>query len=167
MGYSAQINKSNVVLPREVLPQILHIWKSINSPQFNHLKRGGSYSSGRQTSWYYSWMDRDYHETVNSVEEVLEMLGFYYSITEQGGILIEEYGDKCGQEDLFFTAIAHLIPNSKMVWVGEDASIWEWEFKDGVMLNYGRIQENPFLVELKYIDDMIAINKTKQTFLIA
>lgn len=153
MGYSAQINKSSVVLPREALPQILHIWKHINSPEFDQLKHGSSTRGSNSVIRYYSWLDEDYHKKVTSVEEVLTALKFNFSITNQGGILIKNFEENLGQEDLFFVAIAHLIPDSKITWVGEDASIWDWEFKGGVMFNSDKPMKNPFLAELNLLEN--------------
>lgn len=144
MGYYVRIKSSSVEIPRFVQDQVITIWRNINKPEFNHLKRGGSYSNGRQNEWWYSWMDTDYHKNVNDCTDVLEMLGFDYSITDTGAVSVDYYDNKTGQEDLFFVAIAHLI-TGKIEWVGEDGECFAWEFKDGKMLYANKAVDNPFI----------------------
>ena len=129
MGYYVRLTDSEVKLKNQHLPEILQRWKDLNKPENNHLKHGGSYSGGKQTQWWYSWMDADYDKKVNSAEEVLEMLGFEYDITEEGDIHIINYDSKTGSEDLFMKTIADLIaPGSTMLWHGEDGANFAWYF---------------------------------------
>jgi hypothetical protein len=153
MGYNVQINKSNVVIKRDDLSQVFHIWKLMNAPQFDELKRGGGYSGGRKTAAWYSWMGADYDKTAENALEILDSLGFEYSINENGNISVDYYNNKTGQEDLFFVAIAHLLDDSSIRWVGEDGEIFEWKFQDGKMYMDDKLVENPFLpvVDMKLI----------------
>jgi hypothetical protein len=145
MGYYVQINKSTVVIKRDDLPQVYQIWKAMNAPEFNHLKNGGSWSSGKETAKWYSWMGENYDSTSDSALDILELLGFDYSVNENNNISIDYYNNKMGQENLFFVAIAHLLEDSFIRWVGEDGDIFEWKFENGKMYSDGRLQDNPFL----------------------
>lgn len=129
MGYYVQLVDSDVVLKAENQAEILQRWKDLNKQENNHLKRGGSYSGGKQTSWHYSWMPADYDQTVNSAEEVLELLGFDFDTNEVGDIIISSYDSKTGNEDIFFQAIANLVSEgSTMSWHGEDGASFCWYF---------------------------------------
>lgn len=129
MGYRVQLTDSEVKLESRHLPEILQRWKDLNKPENNHLKHGGSWVGGKQVVWCYSWMDSDYDKTVNSPEEILEMMGFEYDITEEGDIHIINYDSKTGSEDLFMRTIADLIaPGSTMLWHGEDGATFAWYF---------------------------------------
>lgn len=153
MGYNVTLSASNVELPREKLDQIYQIWCAINAPQFNKLKHGGSWSGGKETAKWYSWMDEDYPSTCKNVKDILDMLGFYYTEEDTGNIKIEGYNSKTGQEDLFFVAIAHLLPDSTIDWNGEDGDRFTWEFKDGKMIGY----ENPFLNDVLTLPNQCGI----------
>ena len=134
MGYYVRISESSVVLPQENLSAILKQWHEINKPEYNHMKRGGSYSGGQQTEYWYSWLPADYDKTTTDPREVLELLGFEFSDTENGGIKIESYDSKTGQEDIFFKTISHLVePNGLIVWSGEDGAQFAWYFNEGKM----------------------------------
>ena len=135
MGYTVSLQKSDVVIIPEHEEEILARWKELNSPQYDHLKSGGQYGGpgGGKTKAWYSWMPEDYDQTAKCVTDVLDLLDFEYTDTEDG-LLIDGYYSKTGQEDLFFAAIADLIPNgSTMYWAGEDGERWRWLFEDGIL----------------------------------
>jgi hypothetical protein len=137
MGYSATINTSSLVIPRDNLQQVYHIWCNINSPKYDYLKQGQTYDSNNVMRKHYLWMDIDYHKNVDCVFDIIDLLQFVYRINAINNVCIDYfYGDKVGQEYLFICAIAHLLPDGKIVWVGEDAHIFEWEIRNGVMLGY-------------------------------
>lgn len=129
MGYYVQLTDSDVILKQQVQEEILQRWKELNKPENNHLKYGGSWVGGKQVTWHYSWMDKDYDKKVDSPQEVLEMMGFEYDINEDGDIYITNYHSKTGSEDLFLKTIADLIePGSTMLWHGEDGANFAWYF---------------------------------------
>jgi hypothetical protein len=136
MGYHVKIKNSTAVIPTEHKDEVLQIWKDLNRPENDDIKRGGAYREGtRHTAWY-SWMPSDYDKTVNSVEEVLYELGFDTELDHEGNVLICEYDSKAGQEELFFKRVAHLI-KGQILWEGEDGSNWVWHLgkKDTVTLD--------------------------------
>jgi hypothetical protein len=135
MGYYINIDESNVVLTEENQSQILQRWKDLNSPSNNHLKRGGSWSEGKQVATWYSWLDQNYDKTVEDCAEMLEMLGFDFETQDNGDIHVTGYDRKTGQEDLFFKAISDLIPAGQYIhWRGEDGETYSWVFAQNKML---------------------------------
>ena len=126
MGYNTRIKHSTAVIPSENRDEVLQIWKDLNKPENNHLKRGGGWSKGEQNAWWYSWMPANYDQTVTSVEDVLSELGFETALGPDGSVLICEYDSKRGHEQLFFQRVSHLI-KGQILWEGEDGSEWVWE----------------------------------------
>ena len=123
MGYYVKIVKSTCVIPNENKEEVLQIWKDLNKPENNHLKNGGSWKSGEQTAWWYSWMDADYDQTCHSVDDVLDQLGFDYGLSDNGDVAIGGYDSKSGQEDVFFEAVEHLLVGD-IEWMGEQGEEW-------------------------------------------
>lgn len=145
MGYYVRIKSGKIFMPKETHAKILERWKLINQPQFDRLKRGGSFSNGSKNESWYSWMAADYDKKVASVEEVLEMLGFEFEVRSDAepGIYVTGYDNKTGQEDLFFSAINKWIKGS-LLWVGEDGDTYSWVFPDN---NYDPSYDDTFKIE--------------------
>lgn len=127
MGYYVKIVSGVVTIPKETQERVLNRWKMINGPEFDHIKRGGSFSGGSKHESWYSWMDKDYHLTVKSCEEVLDMLGFDFTVEDNGDISVTGYDNKTGQEDKFFAAI-HKWVHGGFTWMGEDEECYYWTF---------------------------------------
>lgn len=136
MGYYVRLEYSTVKIPKANKDAVLARWKELNDPKYNKHKNGGSWTGGKQTSWNYSWMDTDYDKTCNTIEEILEMMGFGYHTHENGDVSVTSYDNKTGQEDIFFGHIADLIPDGQYIdWVGEEEESWRWIFSNGKMVN--------------------------------
>lgn len=134
MGYYVNLEYSSVILKNENLKEILTRWKNLNSPEHDDIKYGGTYQGGKKIKSHYSWLPEDYDKEVNSVQDMLDLLGFSFEEVEQG-IKIIGYNRKMGQEDVFFNAIADMIDsNQVMRWSGEDGDIFAWTFQ-GKTLN--------------------------------
>lgn len=127
MGYEVQIKQSTAVLLNKDRDQILQAWKDLNKPENNHLKKGGSWSQGKRNAWWYSWLSSNYDQTVNSVEDMLNELGFEFVTCENGDVKITGYEGKTGQEKLFFKEVYELL-TGHIEWVGEDGCSWNWVF---------------------------------------
>ena len=125
MGYYVKINSSTATIPAKNRDEVFQIWKDLNKPENNHLKKGGSWRDGKQHTWWYSWMPANYDETVESVEDILNELGFESYLDPFDGIGIAEYEGKTGQEELFFKSVSHLM-TGEILWEGEDGSTWVW-----------------------------------------
>lgn len=133
MGYYVHVRESNAIIPAENLDEAYRRMCALNVTH-DHLKRGGSYSGGRMTAKWFSWMDENYPETCKDAAEILEALGFECDSTDAGGLDVMYYDNKSGQEDLFISAIADLfVPGSFIHWQGEDGEQYRWEFDEGGM----------------------------------
>ena len=133
MGYYVNIKSVDWLLPVVHEDAALQALKELNSSSNDHLKRGGSFSGGKRTEVWFSWMPKDYDKTVTTVYEVLDMLGFETEVLPEG-TRIRAYDSKTGQEDLFLDAIAEFVePGSFIEWRGEDGAFWRNDFDGKTM----------------------------------
>lgn len=133
MSYYIEILKSDLVIPNDNKQMVLTRWKELNDSHYNYQKRGGN-SDPVNPQYWYSGMPSDYDKTSKSAEDIIELLRFNYRVVENGDIEITKFNGKAGQEELFFRAIADLVPSGKLVqWLGEDGEKQVWYF-DGHQL---------------------------------
>lgn len=104
-------------------------------------KRGGQYpptlvkpadstSRGNPNKWF-SWMPWNYDETLTTLPEVLEELGFYTETSPDGDITIGSYDTKAGNEENFLDALAPYIEPGQYFWEGEDGHKWRDTYANG------------------------------------
>lgn len=122
MGYNVEIIRSTAKIPAANLKRAYEKMCALNTTHHAQ-KRGGSWGGGQKQEAWFSWMDANYPETCKDAQAVLEQLGFYTGFNEQGDLLIEGYGSKMGQEDLFLKAIENEA-EGEIEWVGEDHERW-------------------------------------------
>lgn len=124
MGYYVTLEESSFVIPAEHLEEAARLLKALNHKP-GVVKSGGSYSGGKQTAKWFSWMTEDYDQHLHTAKEIFEALGFEVSDTDEGGISLDFYNNKIGQEELFINEVAHLAePGWGLVWRGEDGEVW-------------------------------------------
>lgn len=145
MGYYVRIVKSTAMVLAENLDRVYQIMCELNN--HNELKYGGSWSGGKQTEWWFSWMDANYPETCKDAFDIFKMLGFECDYDEQGNLHLIDYDQKTGQEDLFLKAITNYM-TGMIRWVGEEGDVWDTEF-DGDKI-------------IDAVADRLAIEKTKE-----
>lgn len=70
-------------------------------------------------------MDEDYDQKLHTAKEIFEALGFEVSDTDEGGISLDFYDNKTGQEELFINEVSDLaVSGWQMIWRGEDGDVW-------------------------------------------
>jgi hypothetical protein len=129
MGYDVYIDESSWFLPEMYYDDALKVMKDLNSR--DELKRGGG-STGER--WFY-WMPADYDETVESVEEILDLLGFELAVEKGIGISIIGFNNKHGDECTFLQSIAPY-SSGHIVWIGEDGDRWKEDYNGMLMKRY-------------------------------
>lgn len=100
---------------------------------------GSSYSNGRTTARWFSWLNGTPFDTSwngpfrSSMNEVFDDWRYKATFNEDGDIIrIDFTGEKIGDEIEFFKAIAPYVkPGSYLEMSGEDGARWRWYF-DGV-----------------------------------
>ena len=134
MGYYVNITNSNFHMLSGQKEQAYKAVCAINDPKYNHLKRGGSSGPDGKSEHWYSWMPADYPSQTETLEDVLELLGFELWHNSNGDIVGLGYDNKTGNEEIFFLAMApYVTPESWVMWTGEDHANWAWEFAEGTM----------------------------------
>lgn len=124
MGYYVTLEEANFIIPADKLEEAAARLKALNHKPGVE-KRGGSWGAGGKTASWFSWMDEDYDQKLHTAKEIFEALGFEVSDTEDGGISLDYYDSKSGQEDLFINEVKHLANSDwYLIWRGEDGEVW-------------------------------------------
>lgn len=126
MGYYININESNTYILKEHLDAAYKAMCDLNhDPKAK--KSGGSWTGGVQTLAFFSWMDTDYDKKCKNAEEILNELGFFTDLQDDGSLYIEGYDSKAGDEAQFMDAIAPFVnEDAYIVWRGEEGEFWKW-----------------------------------------
>jgi hypothetical protein len=136
MGYYVTLEESHFFLPIENYEKAYQAMCLLNKTH-DHLKHGGSWSGGKQTEKWFSWMPSNYPEILPDAISILESLGFQVAHDERG-INHLYYDSKTGQQELFLEAIAPYVETgSYLVWRGEDGDRWATKFADGQISAHG------------------------------
>ena len=130
MGYNVSIEESTFQIPVENLDAAYKAMCELNYTVPNSQKRGGSHTGkdkapeyGPHKCCWFSWIDWNYHDICTSADDILQQLGFYTYISENGNLHIDGYDCKTGQEDLFLKAISTL-SKGYIIWKGEEGEVW-------------------------------------------
>lgn len=124
MGYYVSLRESKYPIPNT--DEVLTVLKEANT-KYHAIKRGGS-SNGER---WFSWMPEDYDQTVTSVAEVFELLGFECEVTDEY-VTPRFYDNKTGQEVLFLAIVAPFMKDGDhTIWVGEEGEQVKYEVKSG------------------------------------
>lgn len=113
---------------------------------YHNIKRGGSFGSNTdpdpnerypKNKWF-SWMDYNYPETCKDLFEILQSVGFEYSLDEQGNINSLNYPhNKTGNEEYFLCCFAGFVKDGSYIeFEGEDYAHWKFVFKNNKMMRY-------------------------------
>lgn len=112
--------------------------KAVSKPE-------SSTSVSNSPNRHFSWMEWNYDEIYDTVEEILSALGFDCYIEDNGSLRLFGYDGKSGDEEHFFEAVApYVTPGSFVEWQGEEEVFYRWEF-DGTSTmkwKYGEIVWN-------------------------
>lgn len=123
MGYCVNLIDADFKIPETT--DVLQALKDLNH-QPGIEKNGGSYGpNGVRVKWF-SWMPPDYDQTVTSVQEVFDLLGFETDTSDPSYVALVGYDNKSGQEELFLETVApYMCIGSHVTWRGEDGALWK------------------------------------------
>jgi hypothetical protein len=94
---------------------------------------GGSWSGGVRTAAYYAWTDNPPEGGFTSLEEALNAWRFETDDDCGGCLSFSFSGEKCGQEEVLFKALAPFLEGD-IYGRGEDDAEWGYRFRDGMMI---------------------------------
>lgn len=131
MGYYVRY-EGTITVPPAKHDNILEALKNLNHR--HDLKHGGAFganvSPDPYESRWFSWMPPRYHEQVESVWDVLELLGFDGTPNESG-VYEVYYDSKTGDEDLFLEELVRNGGEVDLYATGEDDHHWHLISEDG------------------------------------
>jgi hypothetical protein len=130
MGYYVSLEEADFKIPET--EEVLNVLKDLN--RLDHLKTGGQYSGGVTLKRWFAWMPENYDQTVKSVAEVFNLLGFETDTESYDGeyVGLTYYDSKTGSEDIFIDAVAPFVANgSYLSWRGEEGERWRQTVEHG------------------------------------
>ena len=94
---------------------------------------GGTWSGGKKTESNYAWVDNDEIKNAKNLGDICKAFRWEPEYDKNGDIVSLNFcGEKYGDEDCLFEAIAPYIKNGSFIEViGEDDCRWRWIFKKG------------------------------------
>jgi hypothetical protein len=134
MGYYVNITHSDFRIPAKNVQKAYKRLCDLN--KYDDIKRGGSYggdTDGRKPrpegldyhpGKWFSWMYPDYPNHCENLADIFQELGFQLIIEDDGSIILDNYDNKAGQEDIFLDEIIDLA-EGEINWIGEDGQIYQ------------------------------------------
>lgn len=115
-------------------PAMLAAINALHEPEvMNPRARDGSWSGGKHTACWYSFTDNPPPGGFASLEEALEAWRFEAQDVGGGEVGLCFNGDKSGQEEVLFAALAPYLTGNIYA-SGEDGAVWGYRFRDGKMI---------------------------------
>ena len=96
---------------------------------------GGSYSGGKKTEAWYSWVTTREFVEAKSLSAAIQAWNWETEEDVDGNIVdIDFIGEKLGQDDVFLHAIAPYVEAGSFIEMsGEDGALWRWVFDGNEM----------------------------------
>ena len=147
IGYHIQTTKTSFSIRNSDLPRFFDLVGNLMSDKNikengNGGKRIGMRSNGKQSSWWYLWVNtEDVRKAVadRDIIRVFECWGYDLAILREEDGITHYYlamsaasDAKMGDEEKFFAAIAPVVVHGCFVDVrGEDGEEWRWMWENG------------------------------------
>lgn len=142
MGYYISTPQTSFSIRTSDLPRFFDLVANLMSDKnVEENGNGGSYTNGKQSSWWYSWVNtEDVRKAVadRDISRIFECWGYDLELLrEEDGIThyyldIRDGDAKIGDEEKFFAAIAPVVIHGCFVDVrGEDGERWRWLWENG------------------------------------
>lgn len=139
MGYYVSLTSSTFGIPAENVPAAFESLKSLNGPQFDHLKVA---SSSKDERPHYLWMAPDWDETVKDIVELLWLLKIDAYASEDGSIHINNFDGKWSENIPLFLSVlaAYAEDGGYLEFRGEEpGDIWRLEVERGQLIEHRAI----------------------------
>lgn len=132
MGYCITVKMVDIVIHKENKEAALAAIKALHGketvPDF-------VYGGKTEERKHFRWVDTEKYLAAQTLEECLRAWRWRPKLTERGDINDLEFtGEKLGDDDLLFTAIAPFVePGSFIHFVGEEGHNWKYKFDGNKM----------------------------------
>ena len=132
MGYCMNMQDSSFHIPKNNFSDALAAIKGVMN--ISDKMHGASYEGGKETCRWYSWVNTDAVLAAETLQEAMHVWRWKPYIGDSGDIEgISFYGEKSGQDEVFFGAIAPFVKSGSYICMhGEDGALWRWYF-DGTL----------------------------------
>lgn len=129
VGYCIDQIDDDFFIPSDKFDDVLKAIRSLNGQQTCE-----SYVNGVHTPTHFSWVDYDFWKK-DSLDETLRAWRWTPEVVVGGNkdiVGLQFDGEKLGDEDILFTAIAPFVEDGSSITVqGEDGFVWSWVFENG------------------------------------
>lgn len=128
MGYCMNMQDSSFYIPKASFSDALAAIKGVmNNSDKMH---GASYEGGKETCRWYSWVNTDAVLAAETLQEAMCVWRWKPYVSDSGDIEgISFFGEKSGQDEVFFRAIAPFVKSDSYICMhGEDGAHWRWYF---------------------------------------
>ena len=131
MGYYIEQTDSKFFIAHTDVEKALSAIKGIMHS--HDQMRGGSWGPDGKTERWYAWVNTDEVLQSQTLVDALESWRWKARTDSVGNVCgIEFVGEKSGQDELLFDAIAPYVESgSYIVMRGEDGEVWRWYFEEG------------------------------------
>lgn len=133
MGYYVTTMDQNIFIDKKYFGDIYNKMCKLND--YDELKRGGSSKDGEpyegryNPNKWFAWMDYNYPETCNNLQEILQQIGFEITYDDEGNITGLFYDNKTGSEDYFLQCFAGYVPFGSFIeFKGEDDAYYKYVY---------------------------------------
>jgi hypothetical protein len=127
MGYYMTQTDTDFFIPASNFDAALAAIKGVMSNQSD--MHGGSYAFGEQVERWYSWVNSLAVLESETLADALSAWRWEPYTDEEGVYQISFSGEKSGQDDVLFRAIAPYVKAGSYVAMrGEDGALWRWYF---------------------------------------
>lgn len=134
MGYYMSIRSENFEMEPDQFAGALAAIKTLMG-KVKELGHGGCWSGGKQTEWHFTWVTTDTVLNATTLYDAMKewRWGLDFLDDQNSRVIgIEFRGEKIGQDELLFEAIAPFVKDGSYIEMnGGDGSIWRWLFKGG------------------------------------
>ena len=124
--------QSNIFIPRKLHGLMLEAIKRLDAANIWPDSR----------SQHFAFVESKAYENANSVHEAMKAWRWFVDCDDEDNIITTEFlGEKLGDEDILFEAIAPFVRDGSTIQMaGEDGKIWRWIFHQGtVQQQEGRV----------------------------
>jgi len=128
MGYCMNMQDSSFHIPKASFSDALAAIKSVMN--LSDKMHGESFERGAETSRWYSWVNTDAVLASENLTEAMRVWRWMPYVSDSGDIDgISFSGEKSGQDEVFFGAIAPFVEKDSYICMrGEDGALWRWYF---------------------------------------
>jgi hypothetical protein len=129
MGYCISQADSKFFVAAKDIPAMMDSIRDLALPRHENEQRGGQWAEGQKKASWFSWVDMSFSQAA-TIEEMFKCWRWNICSNENGDIdEIEFRGEKLGQDDVLFNAIAPFVKKDSFIeMTGEDGARWRWVF---------------------------------------